>query len=163
MSQYPERDMFGGARFARLVRDEHEYWVEWVFSAPEDYYEESITEVKHAATPQQAMQNARDALADFMAQIDRGEYWTDDTEFEEEYGEKSARVLTPGYMDDVIYLRYTMAVAGQAQFMLIGVVMGDHTDVAAAVRNACLTGVADLAKQLDGIPDLDSKRWMLIQ
>lgn len=39
MSKYPQRDAWGGARFARMVRNDREFWVEWVFSpgeAPDD-------------------------------------------------------------------------------------------------------------------------------
>jgi hypothetical protein len=158
MSQYPERDNMGGAQFARLVRNEHEYWVEWVLSFPEDHYEEAITAVKHAPTPQLAMQYARDTIADFHAQIARGEYYTGYNDV----SAKEANKLQPGYLDDPINLRFPLHVEGESPYMLVSFLVGTHTDIEASVREASLAGVAELSKQLDGIPELNSKRWMLI-
>lgn len=162
MSQYPKRDSMGGARFARLVRNDHEYWVEWVFSFPEDHHEEVISAVKHAASPQQAMQYARDAIADFHAQIARGEYYTVDFDVPAEEAADYPNTLKPGYLDDPIYLRFSLGAEGESKYMMVAFVGGTHTDIAAIVREESLAGVAELAKQLEDIPELDSGRWMLI-
>ena len=162
MSQYPKRDDWGGARFARLVRNDREYWVEWVLSFSEDDHEEAITAFKHAASPQQAMQYARDAIADFHAQIARGEYYTVDFDVSAAEAADYPNTLKPGDLDDPVYLRFTLRADDAQKYIQVGHIVGVHSNIAAIVRETSLAGVAELATQLEDIPALDSGRWMLI-
>lgn len=69
MGQYPARDSWGGSQYARVVRNETEYWVEWVTSPGQDPYEEFISALRHAATPAAAVAVARQVLADIRNDI----------------------------------------------------------------------------------------------
>ncbi|MFN5342990.1 MAG: hypothetical protein ACK5C8_08030 [Roseiflexaceae bacterium] len=160
MNQNLERNDWGVAYYARLVRDEHEYWVEWVMDVI-DNSPEPIATVKHATTPHQAMQYARDAIADFYAQIARGEYYTVDFDVTSEEAADYPK-LTPGDIDTGIYLRFPLGAMGESRYKLVGHIIGHYVDIASIVRDTSRAGVAAMSQQLDEIPPLDSNLWMLI-
>jgi len=118
--------------------------------------------VKHAPTPQQALQYAHDTIADFDVQIVCGEYYVGDFDESAAQPIDDFSQLSQKYLEDAVHLRFPLHAQGESKYMLIGFVIGTHTDVAPVVKDVAIAGVTELSKQLEGIPDLESQRWMLI-
>ena len=150
MSQYPQRDAWDSARFARLVRNDHEFWVEWVTLIAD---EETFVEVRHASTPALAVQAAYDALADLRHQKAY------------RLGESAA----PGaqrnreYVEEYIYVPFRWSASGTAPLIMVGYIESTFDDVDAVIARSALAYLAEYERQLGEIPDINSQRWMLIE
>ena len=135
MSLYPKRDMFGGARYARMVRDERGYWVEWVFVSDAD--DEVVTALQPSPTPARAMDLARLVITDIRRQHADGEWYRDAEE-----GGIERFVSTAGGYSEYWKIRYPGNSDSEYTISL---------------------PVEEFEQQLDSIPDLTSNRWMLIE
>lgn len=153
MSQYTQRDAWDSARFARLVRNDHEFWVEWVTLISD---EETFVEVRHAATPALAVQAAYDALADLRHQVATKAY---------RLGESAA----PGaqrnreYVEKDIYVPFRWSASGTAPLIMVGYIEGTFDDVDAVITQSALAYLVEYERQLGELPDISSQRWMLIE
>lgn len=157
MSQYPQRDAWNVARFARLVRNDREFWIEWVFSPGEAPEDEGIVEVRHAATPTQALQNAREALNDMRQQIAQGTYYLGERNV---VGARGMR----GFIESHIEVPFRWDASGTSPRIMVGYIEGTFAagTIDVAVTQAALAYLTEYERQLGDIPELDSNRWMLI-
>lgn len=135
MSLYPKRDMFGGARYARMVRDERGYWVEWVFVSDAD--DEVVTALRPSSTPANALDLARLVIKDMRRQDADGEWYRDD----EEGGIERFVATTGGYSE---YWKVLFAGNSDSEY-------------------TSSLPIEEFEQQLDSIPDPTSNRWMLIE
>jgi hypothetical protein len=139
------------------VRNDREFWVEWVFSPGESPEDEAIVEVRHAVTPAHALQNAREALNDMRQQIAQGIYYLDEDEV------VGARGVS-GYVESHIEVPFRWDASGTSPRIMVGYIEGTFASgtIDGVVTQAALAYLAEYERQLGDIPELDGNRWMLI-
>jgi hypothetical protein len=154
MSLYPQRNEMNYAYYCRLVRNDSTYWVEWVSVSEGD--DESITAVKAAGTPAEAVRLAEEVVADLRRQIAAAEYYRDD----EDGGIE--RYIFDGY-SGLTYLKVLHP--GNADSAYITGAYLDLFDTALEeiLQAICVDSVDALELQLKALPDITGSRWMLIE
>lgn len=154
MGQYPARDSWGGSQYARVVRNETEYWVEWVTSPGQDPYEEFITALRHAATPAAAVAVARQVLADIRNDIAQGKIYTNVAltrrkPTKDEYG--------------LLYVRVSQPASVYDKSLYIGNYAEKSSLPATELRKIALRQYAEYERQINELPAIDEQpRWMLL-
>jgi hypothetical protein len=150
---YPERNMFGGARYCRLVRNESTYWVEFVFVSDGD--DEVVIMLTAALTPSAAVVYAHEVIADMRRQIEQSEYYRDD-------GDDGIERFTFDGYDGTVYLKILHP--GNADSLYISVANLDlwQTKEESLLQALCREEVFELDKHLQELPDLSGTRWMLL-
>jgi hypothetical protein len=154
MGQYPARDSWGGSQYARVVRNETEYWVEWVSSPGPEPYEESIVALRHTASPAAAVAVAREVLADIRNDIAQGKIYTNTAltrrkPTKDEYGMLYVRVSQPASVYD--------------KSLYIGNYAEKSPLPATELRPIALRQYAEYERQINELPAIDEEpRWMLL-
>ncbi len=154
MGQYPARDSWGGSQYARVVRNETEYWVEWVSSPGHEPYEESIVALRHAASPAAAVAVAREVLADIRQQIAAGKIYAN---------EELTRRKPTKDDDGMLYVRVSQPASVYDKAMTIGDMEEKSSLSLAVLRKIALRQYAEYERQINELPAIDEEpRWMLL-
>jgi hypothetical protein len=154
MGQYPARDSWGGSQYARVVRNETEYWVEWVSSPGQDPYEEFITALRPAATPAAAVAVARQVLADIRNDIAQGKIYTNTA--------LTRRKPTKGEYG-MMYVRVSQPATVYDKSLYIGNYAEKSPLPATELRTIALRQYAEYERQINELPALgEEPRWMLL-
>ena len=157
MGQYPARDSWGSSAYARLVRNDTEYWVEWVTSPGHEPYEEIITALRHAASPAAAVAVAREVLADIRMQIAAGKI----------YANVELTRRKPTKDDDgMLYVRVSQPASVSSVYdkaMTIGDMEEKSSLSLTVLRKIALRQYAEYERQINELPAIDEEpRWMLL-
>jgi hypothetical protein len=150
---YPERDMFGCARYCRLVRNESKYWVESIFVADGD--DEDVLVFTTALTPSAAVIYAQEVIADMRRQIEQSEYYRDD-------GDGGIERFTFNGYDGTVYLKILHPGNADSLYMTVANLDLWETKEESLLQALCRDAVSELEKHIQELPELSGTRWMLL-
>lgn len=154
MGQYPDRDAWGAAEYARIVRNDTEYWVEWVSAPGLSPYEESITALRHTDSPAAAVAVAREVLADIRLQIAQGKIYTNDA--------LTRRKRTKAD-DGSLYVRVSQPESVYDKAIFMGHESGATRSPGVELRKIALRQYAEYERQINELPAIDDEpHWMLL-